>query len=145
MKSHSLALVYCNCISRIPDKISVKLTWWLFCRYLFIFHWFSHICFFLLFETRDPEPCDMTMLIMCQYHQHFKISFYANIIFPKKLQSQTVSIEKMHKTLSPKKADFKMLVKLTTGVDFTKILQATFKLLPYILAYKPRFLGKLFI
>jgi len=47
-------------------------------------------------------------------------SFYANIISPKKLQSQTVDKEKLQKTFFLKAAR-KMLVKLTPAVNFNNI------------------------
>jgi len=48
------------------------------------------------------------------FHQHFFTnSFCADILSPKKLQSQTVSREKLQKTLSYQKAAHKVLVKLT--------------------------------
>jgi hypothetical protein len=46
--------------------------------------------------------------------------------FAKKLQSQTVSREKLCKTLLYEKAASKLLVQLTPGVDFTNGLPSAF-------------------
>ncbi len=48
-----------------------------------------------------------------QFHQHFMSSFCTEIILPKKLQSQTVTREKLRKTLPYKKGSIQMLMKLT--------------------------------
>jgi hypothetical protein len=56
--------------------------------------------------NRNPQPCS-------QFHQNFMSSYSADILLPQKMQSQTVNRENLHKTLSYKKADIKMLVKLT--------------------------------
>jgi len=61
-----------------------------------------------------------------QFHQHFMSSFCANIILPKKSQSQTINKENCRKTLSYKKATRKMLVKLTPGVNLISILLEAF-------------------
>jgi len=47
-----------------------------------------------------------------QFHQHFTNSFFGQYSFSKKLQNQIVSREKLHRTLSFKKAAREMLVKL---------------------------------
>ena len=56
--------------------------------------------------------------------------FYEQLLrwfpFDKKLQTLTVSTEKLQKTLLYEKAGRKMLVKLTPGVNSTNILQAAF-------------------
>ena len=44
------------------------------------------------------------------------------------MQTQTVSKEKLLKTLSHEKAACKMLAKLTTGVKFANILWAAFEM-----------------
>jgi hypothetical protein len=49
-----------------------------------------------------------------RFHQHFTHPFCA-----KKLQSQNVTREKLRQLLLYKKSSHKMLMKLTTGVDFT--------------------------
>ncbi len=49
----------------------------------------------------------------CHFHQHFTSSFCANIIFAKKLHSQTASRENLRKTLLYRETDHKMLTKLT--------------------------------
>jgi len=46
--------------------------------------------------------------------------------FNKKLQSQTVIREKLRKAPSYKKGMCKMIVKLTTGVNFINVLHAAF-------------------
>jgi len=48
-----------------------------------------------------------------QCHQYFTSGFCADILLAKKLQTQTVSTEKLLKTLSYEKAASNMLVKLT--------------------------------
>jgi len=58
------------------------------------------------------EPCELGAQSLSQYS------------FAKKLQSQTVIREKQRKIYLYKKAALEMLVKLTPGVNFTKILQA---------------------
>jgi len=63
-----------------------------------------------------------------QFHQHFTSSLISNILLTKKFQSQTVSSEKLCKTILYKKAGQKILVKLTLGVHFTNIIQAVFTL-----------------
>ncbi len=60
-----------------------------------------------------------------QFNQHFTSSFFS---FSKKIiQTQTVSREKLLKTLLYKKSDCKTLLKLTSRVDMTILLWATFK------------------
>jgi len=56
----------------------------------------------------------------------FYARFFANIFAQKKLQSQNVTREKLHKALSYKKHACKMLMKLATGVNFTNSLRAAF-------------------
>jgi len=48
----------------------------------------------------------------------------------KKLQSKTVTREKLHKTLSYKKGESKMLMKLTPGVNFINVLMHRFPMHP---------------
>jgi len=48
-----------------------------------------------------------------QFHQDFTSSFCADILVPKKLQSQTVPTEKLCKALLYEKVEYKMLMKLT--------------------------------
>jgi len=45
------------------------------------------------------EPDDRLVAACGQFHQHFTHAFCANIILPKKFQSQNVSRDKLHKTL----------------------------------------------
>jgi len=54
------------------------------------------------------------------------ITSFAPIFSGKKLQSQTVSREKLHKTLLYKKVPHKMLVNLTQGVNFINVLDTAF-------------------
>jgi len=56
-----------------------------------------------------------------QFHQNFTSSFCANIFSTKKLQNQTVTREKLHKTLPYKTVVRKMLVELSQGVNFINI------------------------
>jgi len=50
-------------------------------------------------------------------------------LFAKNLQGQTVTREKLHKTLLYEKGASKMLMKLTPVVNFINILQAAFALI----------------
>jgi len=59
-------------------------------------------------------------------HQHFTSSFWANILSPKKLQSQSVARKKLLKALLYEKGESKMLMKWIPGVNFTNILGAAF-------------------
>ncbi len=61
---------------------------------------------------------------MCQPMDSIAPTFYEQ--FAEKSQSQTVSSEKLRKTLSFKKAVRKMFVKLTPSVNFINILLERF-------------------
>jgi len=52
--------------------------------------------------------------ICSQFQQHFTSSFCSNYPFDRKLQTQTVNTQKLHKTLLYRKAARKMLVKIDT-------------------------------
>ncbi len=62
----------------------------------------------------------------CQFYHHFMSTFCPDILAPKKLRFQNVTREKLFKALSYKKCVCKMLMKLTTGVNFTITLWAAF-------------------
>jgi len=64
-------------------------------------------------ETKFNRPSRPTS---GQFHQHFKNSFCANIFATKKLQSKTVTREKLKKHFCTKKGACNMLMKLTTGI-----------------------------
>jgi len=70
-----------------------------------------------------------------QFHQHFKSRFFADILLPKKVKSQTVCTGKLLKALIDKKALLKMLLKLTPGVNpltiFTYVNEFLSIMLPY--------------
>jgi len=53
-----------------------------------------------------------------KFHQHFMSSFCANILLPKKLQSQTVVRGKLQKALLYKKCTCKILMTLTVDTWF---------------------------
>jgi len=70
----------------------------------------------LLLVQKSPKKKKFDVVPFCnQFHQHFMNSFCANILWPKKIQSQTIIIEKMNRTLLYKKSTRKMLMKLTPG------------------------------
>jgi len=54
------------------------------------------------------------------------LAFGANIIAPKKLQSQNITRAKLLKALSYEKVALKTLMKLTPRVDFTNFLRGAF-------------------
>ena len=54
-----------------------------------------------------------------QFHQQFRISFFANFLLPKKLPTQIVSTEMLYEIVLYKNAVYKMLVKLTLGSMIT--------------------------
>jgi len=66
-------------------------------------------------HLNDSTLNGSVLLSRCQFHQHFTSSFCADILLPKKLQSQNVSREKLRKVLLFKKDMCKMLIKLTLG------------------------------
>jgi len=53
----------------------------------------------------------------CQFYQHITHAFCGNIFCAKKLQSQNLTREKLHKVLLYKKRTHKMLMKLTPGLN----------------------------
>jgi hypothetical protein len=57
----------------------------------------------------------------CQFHQYFMRAFYANILLPKSHKAK-LKLEKSCVRHFCKKKWHKMLMKLTTGVDFINIL-----------------------
>ncbi len=64
----------------------------------------------------------ITLGTSSQYHLHFMSIFCADILSPKKFQSQYGIREKLHKTLLHEKGTRKMLMKLTPGLNFINIL-----------------------
>ena len=72
-------------------------------------------------------------------NMQFMSSFCADFLSTKKLQTQIVSTEKLHKTLLYKKAACKMLLKLTPLVNLNNNLQAAFALISFWPKnYKPK-------
>ncbi len=73
----------------------------------------------------QPRRGRQNVEIWCQFHQHFKSSFYAGIIAPKK-SNLNVSTKKLCAKLSYEKVTCKMLVKLTTGYKGSYVNDVTF-------------------
>ncbi len=62
----------------------------------------------------------------CKFHLHFTRTFCSNMFCSNRFQSQNVTREKLHEALSCKKLSHKMLVKLTTGVNFINVFTYKF-------------------
>ncbi len=61
-----------------------------------------------------------------QFHKYFMCTFCANILVPKNFKAKNVTKEKLHKALSYEKFVLKMLMKLTTDLNFINILHTIF-------------------
>jgi len=75
----------------------------------------------LLAVTVRPPPSNLEKISPTFYEQFLSQYFCA-----KKLQSQNVTREKMRNLLQYEKFASKMLIKLTSGGNFTNILHAAF-------------------
>jgi len=64
---------------------------------------------------KDLCQLEYVVSISSQFHQHFTSAFFIQNFGAKKLQSQNVSREKLHKDFGTKKAPLKILMKLTPG------------------------------
>ncbi len=60
-----------------------------------------------------------------QFHQHFRCAFFANILLPKNSKPKWTR-EKLCEALLYEKHAYKMLMKLTPGVNFTNMLMYSF-------------------
>jgi hypothetical protein len=63
-----------------------------------------------------------------QFHQHLDEQLLRPYSCAKKLQSQNVTREKLRKRLLYEKGDWKMLMKLTPGLNFINVLRTGFTL-----------------